>query len=231
MPRGKYIGAKISSPSPLLVGRAGVNLETLNMNCYLLLQIRSLSTHDLSETFFSICDKWCWIEEIQNFSVSPEKKCIWFCNTLAIKKYHVFCKYSKIVVYAANFEQLGNCYLPVEMSMTGEWTTFSATQEQRWEQISILFASGCSVKVGPSRLWLIMVLNLVPSSRHLSIKVSAQNDGLWIQWILNVHWEMCLLEFRHKHVWFVSTTKRIGPALPIQWPLKSWFSIPRATIE
>ena len=59
MPRGKYIGAKISSPSPLLVGRAGVNLETLNMNCYLLLQIRSLSTHDLSETFFSICDKWC----------------------------------------------------------------------------------------------------------------------------------------------------------------------------
>ena len=42
VPREKYISAKISPPPPLLVGGAGVNFETLNRNCYFLLQIRSL---------------------------------------------------------------------------------------------------------------------------------------------------------------------------------------------
>ena len=61
MPTGKYTSNNISSPPFLLVGGEGVNLETLNENCYFFIvdsESMSKSVYDLSETFFSSGDRW-----------------------------------------------------------------------------------------------------------------------------------------------------------------------------
>ena len=118
--QGKYTSAKISPTFPLLVGGAGVNFDILNRKCYSLLQIRSLRLKVriicLKHFFQFVID-----DDRRNSKFSDLSYCEPMHTILPYvgnKKYHVLCKYPKIVVqkvYSCCKFRITSKLLPVEM--------------------------------------------------------------------------------------------------------------------